>query len=49
MDHPRPLFIYFSVFNQRLQFLQQIHVEKVHPVYGAGIQTHELWDTSLLP
>ena len=45
MDH-LGLFLFIK---QRLQFLQQIHVKKVHPVYGAGIQTHELWDTSLLP
>ena len=35
MGHSRPLFVY--LFKQTLQFLQQINV---HPVYGAGIQTH---------
>ena len=46
MGQPRPLFRLFSVlFKQTLlQFLQQINVKKchVHPVYGAGIWTHDL-------
>ena len=44
-------FIYFRLFKQTLQFLQQICVEKcyVHPVYGAGIRTHDLQNKSLLP
>ena len=29
-------FIYFRLFKQTLQFLQQINVKNVHPVYGAG-------------
>ena len=34
----------FGLFKQTIQFLQQINVKKchVHPVYGAGIQTHNL-------
>ena len=44
----QPLFRLFSSF-QTLQFLQQINVKNVHPVYGAGIQTHDLWNMSLLP
>ena len=42
----------FGLFKQTsLQFLQQINVKKCHfhPVYGAGIQTHDLWNVSLLP
>ena len=40
----------FSLFKQTIQFLQQINVKKchVHPVSGAGIQTHDLWRVSLL-
>ena len=53
MGQPRPLFCLFSVlFKQTLpQFLQQINVKKchVHPVYGTGIRTHDLWIVSLLP
>ena len=42
------LFI-FVFFKQTLQFLQQINVKNVHPVHGAGIRTHDLQNTSLLP
>ena len=28
---------------------QQINVKNVHPVYGAGIRTHNLQNMSLLP
>ena len=42
-------FIYFHLFKQTLQFLQQINVKNVHPVYRAGVQTHNLLNTSLLP
>ena len=41
--------VYFCLFKQTLQFLQQIKVENVHPVYGAGIWTHNLQITILLP
>ena len=40
--------IYFRLFKHPLEFLQ-INVKNVHPVYGAGIQTHKLWNMSLLP
>ena len=43
MGHPRPLFRLFSSFKQTLQFLQPINVNNFHPVYGAGIRTHNLW------
>ena len=40
-----------GLFKQTLQSLQQMHVKKCydHPVYGAGIRTHDLRNTSLLP
>ena len=47
MGHSRPLFHLFHL-KQKLQFLQQINVKNVHTVYSAGIQTHNLQDTSLL-
>ena len=39
MGQPRPLLMFiFGSFKQTpLQFLQQIYVKNVHPVYGAGI------------
>ena len=42
MDQPRPLFVFFGLFKQTIDFLQQINVKNVHPVYGAGIRTHNL-------
>ena len=48
MGLPRPLVSFiFGLFNQT--FLQQIYVKNVHPVYGAGIWTHNLQNKSLLP
>ena len=32
-----------------MQFLQQINVKYVHPVYDAGIRTHDLQISSLIP
>ena len=37
---PGLFFVFFRIFKQTLQFLQQIHVKNVHPVNGAGIRTH---------
>ena len=37
----------FGLFKQTLQFLQ--YVKNVHPVYGAGIRTHDLQNVSLFP
>ena len=37
----------FGLFKQTLQFLQ--YVKNVHPVYGAGIRTHDLRNVSLFP
>ena len=50
MDQPRPLlpFIFGLLKQTTIQFLQQIYVKNVYPVYGAGFQAHNLWDMSLL-
>ena len=47
---PASVSFIFSLFKQTIQFLQQINVKKchVHPVYGVGIQTHNLSITSRL-
>ena len=45
MGQPRPL---LRSFQQTLQFLQYLW-KKFHPVSGAGIRTHDLFDVSLLP
>ena len=37
----------FGLLKQTLQFLQQIYVKNVHPVYSAGNQTRDLWNVSL--
>ena len=43
-------FILFSVFfKQTIQFLQEINVKNVHPVYGARIWTHDLSNMSHHP
>ena len=45
------LFI-FGLLKQTIQFLQEINVKKcqnVHPVYGAGNQTHNLSNISRHP
>ena len=48
--HPRPLLLFiFGHFKQKLPFLKHINVKNVHPVYGAGIRTHNLWNMILLP
>ena len=50
MVHHQPLFRLFLIFfKQTIQVLQQINVKNVHLVYGAGIRTHILLNTSLLP
>ena len=46
---PGLLFLYFAPFKQTLQFLYEIFVRIVHPVYCAGIQTHNLKNMSLIP
>ena len=48
--NPRLFLFIFGLFKQTLiQFLQQINVKNVHPVYGTGIRTHGLQNVSLLP
>ena len=39
----------FSLFKQTIQFLQQINVKNVHPVYSTGIRTHDLSNMSRHP
>ena len=49
---PASFLFSFGLFKQTIQFfLQIINVKKchVHPVYGTGIQTHNLRNVSLLP
>ena len=45
---PGLFFIYFPLFKGKIQFLQQINVKNAHPVYIAGIRTHDLQDMSCL-
>ena len=42
------LILFIFIFSNK-QFLQQIHVKNVHPIYGAGIHTLDLQDMSHLP
>ena len=39
----------FFIIVTNIKFLQQINMKNVHPVYGAGIRTHDLCNISLLP
>ena len=39
----------FGLFKQTTQFLQQMNVKNVHPVYGAGIRTNDLSNMSHNP
>ena len=51
MVQPRPPFRLHSVFFKQtsIQSLQQINFKNVHPVYCAGIRTHNLLNMSRLP
>ena len=52
MGQPRPIFRFFLVFsNKQYNFYNKSMWKKchVHPVYGAGIQTHHLSNVSRLP
>jgi len=43
-------FCLFSVFsNKQYKFYNKLMRKNVHPVYSAGIQTHDFWNMSLLP
>ena len=35
-------FVYFCVFKKKLQFFEEMDVKNFHPVYDAGVQTHNL-------
>ena len=51
MGQPRPLFHLFSVFSNKHHYnsYNKYMWKKVHPVYGAGIWTHDLRNVSLFP
>ena len=50
MGQPSPLIILFPVFsNKHYNFHNKYMWKNVHPVYGAGIQTHNLSNMSRLP
>ena len=49
IGNPRPLFCLFSVFSNKLQFLQQINAKNIRPIHGAGFRTHDLLNMSRLP
>ena len=47
---PRPLFRLFFVFsNKQYNFYNKSMWKNVHPIYGAGIWTHNLLNMSHLP
>ena len=46
---PSSFWFIFVFFKHTLQFLQQIYVKNVHPVYRAGIKTHNFQHMSLHP
>ena len=48
MGHPRPFIV--GLFQTNINAtLQQIKAKIVHPVYGAGIRTHNFLNMSRLP
>ena len=50
MGHLWPLFCLFLAFsNKQYNFYHKSMWKNVHPVYGARIRTHNLWNMSLLP
>ena len=51
MGQPRPLFIYIRSFqtNNTIFTTNQCEKGHVHPVYHAGIRTHDLQNMILLP
>ena len=46
MGQPQPLFHFFRLFKHITNFTTNIYVKNVHPVYSAGIRTHDLWNMS---
>ena len=51
LTNPSLFFVYFRSFQTNNTFFTTNECEKchVHPVSGAGIRTHDLWNVSLLP
>ena len=49
IGHPGLFLVYFGLFKQTLQYLQQINLKNVHPVDGAGIWSDELQNISFIP
>ena len=50
MGHPPDSFSFIFVFSSKYYNLTtNRYVKNVHPVYSAGIWTHDLWNMSLLP
>ena len=48
--NPSLFFVYFRSFSKKQYiFLQHINVKNVHPVYSAGIQTHNFSKMSCHP
>ena len=46
---PGLFFMYFRLFKRTFQFVRQMYLKTVHPVYGTRIPTHNLENMSLLP
>ena len=49
MGQPRPLFVYFRCFETNNTIFTTNQCENIHPVYGAGIWTHNLLNMSCHP
>ena len=51
MGHTLPLYNLILIFTIKHQsnFVLQINVKNVHPVYGSVIRTHDLQIASLIP
>ena len=45
---PASFSMIFGVFQTNITFLQQNNEKNVHPVQSARIQTHDLWNMSLI-
>ena len=38
----------FSLFQTNITILKQVNAKNIHPVCGAGFQTHDFWMLSLI-
>ena len=47
--NPGLIFILFLPFQTHIKIFTTNKCENVHPVYGAGIRIHDLWNMRLLP